>query len=235
MSLRTPICIMPFCTTLITRHILQLLRQHLLQIRTGRDLMPIILTIIINAATVIHVMLFLHIIVALLHHQIAITLRIHLIAMNRFVAVLIAKMTNNHRTALLLFLHLIGRCGQLESRMHILAAGAVRTTARQVVGAEDAAHVPMAAVRSVPTEPPIVPRTVLDLALGVDVQEGALLVVARVEARIEITFGHFGHVVFVQELALVALLAESTKPMLADDGAVAAYVSERTLGALLAS
>lgn len=117
---------------------------------------------------------------------------------------------------------------QLKARMHKLAQLAVRTETSQIIGAEHTAHVPMPAMRSVPAKTAIVPRTVLDLALRIDVQERTLLVVARIEARVKIALGHLGHVVLVQELALVTLFAEATQPMLAHDGAVAADVPERT-------
>lgn len=111
--------------------------------------------------------------------------------------------------------------------MHELAELTVRTESGQVVGAQYTTNMTMTTVRTVPTESPVVPRAILNLALRIDVQEGTLLVVASVEPRVEVAFGHLGHVVFVQEFALVALLAETTKPVLADDCAIAANVSKR--------
>lgn len=64
---------------------------------------------------------------------------------------------------------------------------------------------PMPTTRSVPTETSIVPRTILNLALRIDVKEGALLLVAGVESRVEVALGHFRHVVLVKKLAAVAL------------------------------
>lgn len=118
--------------------------------------------------------------------------------------------------------------------MHEFAEFAVRTESGQVIGAENASDMAMPAMGSMSAESPVVPRTVLDLALRIDVQEGALFVVAGVEPRIEVALGHLGHVVFVQEFALVTLFAEATQPMLADDCAIAADVSERAGGALFA-
>lgn len=118
--------------------------------------------------------------------------------------------------------------------MHEFAQTAVRTETGQIVGAEHPANVPMTTVRSVSTEAAIVPRTVANLRFRIDVQERAFLIVAGIEARIEVAFGHFGHVVFVQELALVALLAEATQPMFADNRTIAANVPKRTGGTLFA-
>lgn len=123
---------------------------------------------------------------------------------------------------------------QLEARMHVLAGGSLRAESGQVVHAEHPPQVLVPAVRTVAAEAALVPRAVLHLRLGIDVQEGALLVVAGVEAGVEVALRHLGHVVLVQELALVALLAEATQPVLAHDGPVAADVSEGAGAALVA-
>ena len=44
----------------------------------------------------------------------------------------------------------------------------------------------------------------------------------------EETFGHLAEIIFVQKLALIALLAEAAQPMLADDLLVAGDVPQRT-------
>lgn len=62
---------------------------------------------------------------------------------------------------------------------------------------KNAAYVTMSTVRTMPTETSIIPRTIFDLALGIDVKERAFFVVACIKSRIEITLGHFGHIVLV--------------------------------------
>jgi hypothetical protein len=101
--------------------------------------------------------------------------------------------------------------------MHVLARLAVRTETGQVVFAQHSTDMPMPAAGSVSTKSSIVPRAILDLALGIDVEESALFLVAGVEAGVEIAFGHLRHVVLVEEFAAIAFLAQRAKPMLAHD------------------
>lgn len=116
--------------------------------------------------------------------------------------------------------------GQVELGVHELTSRAVHAKSGYVIGAYHPPGVPVPAVGPVPAEPPVVPRAVFDLRLRVYVQEGALLVAARVEPGIEVALRHLAHVVLVQELALVALLAQAPQPVLADDSPVALHVSE---------
>ena len=75
---------------------------------------------------------------------------------------------------------LLGRGGDFETGMRILALRPLGTEASQVVGAEDTANVTVSTVRPVPAETPVIPRTVSNLTLRVDVKEWALLVVTSV-------------------------------------------------------
>ena len=93
--------------------------------------------------------------------------------------------------------------GQLEPGVGVIAVLASWAEAGQIVDAEHAPHVAVAAVGAVAAEPAVVPRTVPHLGLGVDVEEGALLVVTSVEPRVEVALRHLAHVVLVKKLALV--------------------------------
>jgi hypothetical protein len=101
--------------------------------------------------------------------------------------------------------------------MHVLARLSIRTETGQVVFAQHATDMPMPAAGSMSTKSSIIPRTILDLALGIDVEESALFLVAGVEAGVEVAFRHLRHVVLVEEFAAIAFLAQRPKPMLAHD------------------
>lgn len=64
--------------------------------------------------------------------------------------------------------------------MGVLAVGPLGTEPGQVVHAEDPSNVTVAAVGTVPAESAVVPGALADLGLGIDVEEGTLLVVAGV-------------------------------------------------------
>ena len=50
----------------------------------------------------------------------------------------------------------------------------------------------------------------------------------RTKLGVEVAFRHFGHVVFVEELALVSLLTQSSEPVLTHHRLLSADVTERT-------
>ena len=90
------------------------------------------------------------------------------------------------------------------------------------------------AVGSVATEASVVPGTIFDLRLGIQVEKFALFVAALREFRVEVALGHFVHVILVQEFAVVSLFAKAAQPMLAQHRLVASHVSEGTLVAFVA-
>ena len=92
---------------------------------------------------------------------------------------------------------LLGGGGKLEPGVGVGAVLAGGAEAGQVVDAEDAADVAVAAVGAVAAEPAVIPGAVPHLGLGVDVEEGALFVVTRVESGVEVAFRHLAHVILV--------------------------------------
>ena len=80
---------------------------------------------------------------------------------------------------------------------------------------------------------PVVPRAVSGLhRVRVNVEILTVFIVTLSKLLKEIADGHLGHVVLVQELAVVPLLAQVSQPVLADDRLFSADVSEGTVGSL---
>ena len=93
--------------------------------------------------------------------------------------------------------------GQLEPRVGVIAVLAGGTEAGQVVDAEHSPHVTVAAVGAMAAKASIIPGTVPDLGLGVNVEEGTLFVVTSIKPGVEVTLRHLAHVILVKELALI--------------------------------
>lgn len=121
------------------------------------------------------------------------------------------------------------RCWRkLKARMHVFARLSIGTESSQVIFTQHTANVSMPTPRTMPAKSSVVPRTIFDLTLGVNVQESAFLLVTCIESRVEITFRHFRHVIFVQEFAAVALFTKCSKPMFTYYGLLLCFdVSER--------
>lgn len=113
------------------------------------------------------------------------------------------------------------RWRQFEPRMHILALLPIWTKTCQVICTENSTDMPMATMGPMPAESSVIPRTILYLALRINVQKWALFVVASIEPGIEVALGHLCHVIFVQEFTLIPLFAQSSQPVLADNCSIA--------------
>lgn len=87
-----------------------------------------------------------------------------------------------HWRSLRKFFTQISSWRKLKSRMHVLTSLSIRTKASQIILAQNSSHVSVSAAGSVSTEATIVPRAILDLALGIDVQKCALLLMTGVES-----------------------------------------------------
>lgn len=124
---------------------------------------------------------------------------------------------------------------KFKARMHVFTGLAVGTESSQIIFAQNSANVTMPAPGTMSAKSSIVPRTIFYLALGIDVQKRAFFLVACVESRVEVTFGHFCHVIFMQELAAVAFFAKCSQPMLADDGFLFGFDVPKRAKLLIAS
>lgn len=86
----------------------------------------------------------------------------------------------------------------------------------------------MSAVGTVFAEASVIPGTVFDLGLWINMQEGAFLVATLTKLGVEVAFRHLGHVVFMEKLALVSLLTQSSEPVLTHHRLLSTDVTERT-------
>jgi len=143
----------------------------------------------------------------------------HFVAVRNFVSNFSTVVACYHN----LFAHFrvhVRRARQFKPWMGICALGSCRAETCQVVDTKHPAHMSVSAVGTVPTETSVIPGTIPDLSLGIYVQEGTLFVVAGIESRVEIALRHLGHVILVEELALVAFLTQAPQPMLAHNSFV---------------
>jgi len=113
---------------------------------------------------------------------------------------------------------------QFKPGMGICAFRSRRAEPCQVVDAEHPAHMSVPAVWTMPTEPSVIPGTVPYFSFWINMQKGTLFVVAGIESGVEIALGHLGHVILVEELALIPLLTQAPQPMLADNSFVSSHM-----------
>lgn len=89
--------------------------------------------------------------------------------------------------------------------------------------------VPVLTIGTVPTKSPFVPGTILDFTLRINVAKWTFFIAASIVFGEEITLGHFGQVIFVQEFTLVALFTETSQPVFAHNSFLAKNVTAGTL------
>lgn len=101
--------------------------------------------------------------------------------------------------------------------MHaFLALPPVRAKASQIETTEGLAYVLLATARAKRTEAFIIMRARGELGGGVNMQVEAFITIGAVEgAGVMIAVGHAAKIVFVQVLAPISLLAQTSQPMLA--------------------
>lgn len=90
---------------------------------------------------------------------------------------------------------------------------------------------PISTIRPVLAEPSSIPQTLLNLAIRVDMQVHALRIRTLPVFTKKPTLRHLLQIIFMQKLAILSLLAQPPKPMLADDGFVGSTVFEGAGGA----
>lgn len=112
--------------------------------------------------------------------------------------------------------------------MHKFTGFSLWTEAHQVVHTDHPSCVSMSAVRTVFAEASVIPGTVFDLGLRINVQERTFLVAALTKLGVEVAFRHLGHVVFMEELALVSLLTQTSEPVLTHHRLLSTDVTKRT-------
>lgn len=112
--------------------------------------------------------------------------------------------------------------------MHKFTGFSFWTEAHQVIHTDDSSCVSVSAVRTMFAEASVIPGTVFDLGLWINVQEWTFLVATFTKLGVEVTFRHLGHVVFMEKFALIPLLTQSSEPVLTHHRLLSTDVTERT-------
>jgi len=112
--------------------------------------------------------------------------------------------------------------------MHKFTVFPFWTEAHQVVHTDHSSSVSVSAVRAVFAESSVVPGTVFNFGLRVDVQKWTLFVATLTKLGVEVALRHLGHAILVEKFTLVSLLTQSSEPVLAHNSLLSADVTERT-------
>ena len=92
----------------------------------------------------------------------------------------------------------------------------IGTKAEQIVLTDYFFQMPILTVGYMPTKTSVVPWTVFDLGLSIQVKKFAFFITTLTVFGIEITFRHFAHVIFMQKFAFITFLTKTTQPMFAN-------------------
>lgn len=103
---------------------------------------------------------------------------------------------------------LCGSHWQFKPGVHEFTGRSLWAESYEVIHTNDSPSVSVSAEGTMFAEASVIPGTVFDLRLRVDVQEGAFFVTAFPKFGVEVTLRHLGHVILVQELTLVSLFAQ---------------------------
>ncbi len=91
--------------------------------------------------------------------------------------------------------------------MHEFTGRPFWTESDKVIHTNDSPGMPVPAEGTMLAEASVIPRTIFDLGFRVDVEKRTFFVTALPEFGVEVTLRHLGHIILMQEFALVSLLA----------------------------
>lgn len=126
------------------------------------------------------------------------------------------------------FLILVVCNWQVKLRMGKFTLGSLRTKSYDPILTNNFSQMSVFTGSPVFAEASVVPKTYPCSIFWVQMEKLTLAVTTNTISLIKIALGHFAHVVCVEELAVVSLLAEASNPMLTHNRLFALHVAEGT-------